>query len=135
MTVASSPRLQFNPQAASIMVKSVGAAVRLVATCQSFGFLLESAGDHPRFLVIQASPAWPFMSSKPARRDSAASLPARWSHTMKHDCGNTLLPPLSCSGSLPHSRERDLLHRGVTFRRWGSWSAMWHPRVYPFISL
>ena len=80
--MASSPRLQFNPQAASIMVTTAGAAVRLVVACQSFGFLLEPAGDRPRFLVIQASPAWPFTSSRPARRDSTASLPARWSHTM-----------------------------------------------------
>lgn len=82
MTMAPSPRLQFDPQAASIMLKSVGAAVRLVAACQSFGSLLASAGDCPQFPVIQASPAWPFMSSKPARRVSTVGLPARWSPTM-----------------------------------------------------
>lgn len=53
MTMASSPRLQFNPQAASIMVKSLGAGVRLVAACQSFGFLLASAGDYLSYRLLQ----------------------------------------------------------------------------------
>lgn len=110
--MASSTRLRFNPQAASITVKSAGAGVRLVAMCQGSGFLLAVCWRPPTIPCHTGFSALATYVIKPAAgRVSTASQPARWSHnvTWLWECHLTTLVTFywleASSRSCLHSRK------------------------------